>query len=44
MAVLFCSQNIAGAPDLQIPHGNPEAGTKFRKFSDGFQAFLRDFF
>ena len=44
MSMLFRTQNIACAANLQIPHGNPEAGAKFRKFSDGLQPFLRDFF
>ena len=39
--MLLCSQHIAGAADLQIPHGYPYAGSKLREFPDGLQAFLR---
>ena len=40
MAVLFCPQHIARAPDFQVPHGNLDAGSQFRKFPDGLEALL----
>ena len=31
------------APDLQVAHGDLEAGTEFGKVTDGGQSFFRDF-
>jgi len=41
MAVLLCPQNIACAPDLQIPHGNLDSASKLRKFPDCLKALFR---
>ena len=40
MAVLFRPQHIARAPDFQVPHGNLDAGSQFRKFPDGLETLL----
>ncbi len=42
MPVLPGPQQIAGAPDLQISHGDLKAAAKLRKFLDRPQSFLRD--
>ncbi len=44
MAVLLRSQHIARPPDLQIPHGDLDAGAQLRKFPDGLEPFLRFLF
>ena len=43
VTVLFRPQNIACAPNLQIPHGNAEACTKLRKLPNGRQTLFRRF-
>ena len=42
VARLLRAQQIAGAPDLQIPHGDFEAGAEFGKFPDGLQPLFGD--
>ena len=41
--VLAVSQQAAGAPDLQVTHGNAEAGPERGEFPDGRTAFGGDF-
>ena len=43
MAGLFRAQQIARAPDLQVPHGDFEAGAKFREIPHGGQPLFGDF-
>ena len=43
MARLLGTQQVAGTPDFQIPHGNFEAGAEFRKIPNGRQPFFRNF-
>ena len=43
MAVLGPAQDAAGAADLQIPHGDPEAAAHVGEFPDGGKAFFRHF-
>ena len=43
MAGLLGAQQIAGAPDFQIPHGDLEAGAELGEIPDGTQPFFRDF-
>ena len=40
MPGLFGTQEVAGAPNFQIPHGDFEAGTEFRKVPDGRESFF----
>ena len=42
MTGLLSTQQIAGAPDLQVTHGDFEAGTEFGKIPDGGQALFGD--
>lgn len=39
IAVLFPTQEVAGAADFQVTHGNLEARAEFGEFLDGLQAF-----
>ncbi len=41
VAVLLRTQHISGAPDLQIPHGDADAGAELGEFPDGLQPLLR---
>ena len=41
MAVLFRAQNIARPADLQVTHGNLDAGAQLRKLPDGLETLLR---
>ncbi|CDE94401.1 unknown [Acidaminococcus sp. CAG:542] len=43
LAVLFRPQQVPGAPDFQIPHGDFEPGPQFRKVPDGLEPFLGHF-
>ena len=43
LSVLFGPQQVPGPPDLQVPHGNLEAGPQFRKVPDGLEPFLGNF-
>ena len=43
IAVLFPTQEVAGAADFQVTHGNLEARAEFGEFLDGLQAFFGDF-
>ena len=38
------SQQVARAADLQVPHGDLDAGSQVRKFPDRGKALLRHFF
>ena len=40
MPVLLCTQYVSRTADLQIPHGNLDAGAKLRKLTDGLQTLL----
>ena len=44
MTGLFGSQQVAGAADLKIAHGDLEAAAQVGKFPDGFEALFRFFF
>ena len=41
--MLLRTQDITRAADLQIAHGNLDAGAQFRKLPDSLQALLRFF-
>ena len=41
MAGLLRTQQVTGAPDLQIPHGDFEAGAELGKFPDGVEPLFR---
>ena len=41
--MLFRSQNVARPADLQIPHGNLDAGPQLRKFPNSLKTLLRLF-
>ena len=43
VAGLLGAQKVARAPDLQIPHGNFEAGAEFGKIPDGGKPLFGDF-
>ena len=43
MTGLLGTQQIAGTPNLQVPHGDLKAGTEFCKIPDGRQPFFRNF-
>ena len=43
MAGLVLAQQIAGAADLQVAHGDLEARTQLGVLADGLQAFVRLF-
>ena len=44
MAMLLCAQQVACAPDFQIPHGNLKSAAQICKFPDGMKPFLRYLF
>ena len=44
MSMLFASEQIAGAAQLQIPHRDFKAAAKLRKFPDCRQTLLCDLF
>ena len=43
MTGLLRTQQVAGTPDLQIPHGDLKPAAQLRKFTDGGQTLLRHF-
>ena len=43
MPALSLTQQIAGPPDLKIPHGDLDPRSQIRKLADGGQPFLRHF-
>ena len=44
MPVLSGAQQITGAPDLEIPHGDLKPGTKFCKLLDRGKTLFGNFF
>ena len=42
MPVLLRAQQITGAPNLQVPHGDLEAGTELGEFADRGKPAFRD--
>ena len=43
LSALGSTEEIAGASDFHIPHGDTEAGAEFRGFEDGLDALFRRF-
>ncbi len=41
MPVLLCAQDIPGAADLEVAHGDLDSGAKLRELPDGLQPLFR---
>ena len=42
-AVLLAAQQVSGAADLHVAHGDAEAGAQLGELADGLQPLLGDF-